>query len=66
MKVSNSSDCQRATSCEGEVTEVGYQDVIDNISCKVELEDFERGSFEGISDSLHELKKILKCLNTFL
>ncbi|MFS0656942.1 SecY-interacting protein Syd [Bacillus sp. 179-C3.3 HS] len=34
--------------------------VVDNVSGKVELEDFERGSFEGISDSLDELIASLK------
>lgn len=34
--------------------------VLDNVSGKVELEDFERGSFEEISDSLEELIASLK------
>ncbi|HDR6330238.1 TPA: SecY-interacting protein Syd [Bacillus thuringiensis] len=34
--------------------------VLDNVSGKVELEDFERGSFEEISDSLDELIASLK------
>ncbi|HDR7964465.1 TPA: SecY-interacting protein Syd, partial [Bacillus wiedmannii] len=34
--------------------------VLDNVSGKVELEGFERGSFEALSDSLDELISNLK------